>query len=181
MFQAPRPLRTQPSCVALPERVDAAIARALAKDPRQRPQSALEFVRDLTGAAQPGVASPPVAPAVVRGAAPVSMEVPAPGVVRSTGPVIFAVVALLALVAAGAAWFATRSRADSEQSAASPSQAQPDASVAAARVSDAGSSTRDAGAPARDGAPSSPAPARRPSRASHNARPQGTRSSRSTH
>ncbi len=181
MFQAPRPLRTQPACVALPERVDAAIARALAKDPRQRPQSALEFVRDLTGAAQPGVASPPVAPSVVRGAAPASMEVPAPGVVRSTRPVIFAVIALLSLVAAGVTWFATRSRADSEQSVASPSQAQPDASVAAARVADAGSSTRDASAPARDGAPSNPAPARRPSRASHNARTQSTRSARSTH
>ena len=178
MFQAPRPLRTQPACVGLPERVDVALSRALAKDPKQRTQSALEFVRELTGAAQPGVAAQPVAPAVVRGAAPMALDVPAPGVVRSTKPVIFAVVALFALVGVGAAWLSTLTRGSGDSASAQSPPAPPDASIEGPRLTDAGVVARDVTAPpARDGAANAPSSARRITRSSRGSRAHSPRPS----
>ncbi len=169
MFQAPRPLRTQPGCVDLPERADAAIARALAKDPRQRTSSALEFVRELTGAAQPGVASQPPTPAVVRGAAPVGADAPAPGVVRSTRPLVFISLLVVALVAAAALALSRNgtTRADSD------ADAPADASIAAS----ADKPSADSGGAAPSDAPTrgpraEPAatPPRRPARDARSSR-----------
>lgn len=169
MFQAPRPLRTQPGCVDLPERADAAIARALAKDPRQRTASALDFVRALTGSAQPGVASPSLAPAVVPGALPHAADVPAPGVVRSSRPLIVLALFFVALLALAVALVLPRlgaSRADPDASA--PVDA---ATVAAptvgARAADAGRDVISDAAVGRGRAEPAPSPTRRATRATH--------------
>ncbi|MFO0647971.1 MAG: serine/threonine-protein kinase [Polyangiales bacterium] len=167
MFQAPRPLRTQPGCVDLPERADAAIARALAKDPRQRTASALDFVRALTGSAQPGVAAPSIAPAVVPGALPHSVDLPAPGVVRSSRPPPrraprrrSALAAAAALIIPRLVGSHTELDASAPADAASPVKPSPDA-----RIADAGRDViTDAGA-ARGRTEPAPAPTRRTQRA----------------
>lgn len=170
MFQAPRPLRTQPGCVDLPERADAAIAHALAKDPRQRTASALDFVRELTGASQPGTSTPSLAPAVVPGAAPRSVDAPAPGVVRSSRPLVIAALVLVALVG-GLAAVLLRSNAPSVAADASAPANDVHGVMSATRTTaDAGAHVADVAAPSRRAHPDAATPSSHNSHASRGGR-----------
>jgi serine/threonine-protein kinase len=159
MNQAPRPLRTQPGCADLPERYDAAIARALTKNVRNRTPSTLEFVRDLTGSSQPGAsASPAAAIAVTPGGLPAGGDDFAPPVRRTSPVVIALVLAAIALAGAVAAYFvvqlvgAPRTVEGSAPDAAvdATALAKPPAPAASSASAVEPSRSRDAGAPRPD-------------------------------
>jgi len=140
MHKAPRPLRSQPGCEALPERYDVALARALVKDARRRTATALEFARDLSGRAEPGAAAGTAVGATVRGAAPMAGEDSelAPIVRSSRAPLVVGALVVTALLVGGVT-LAVR--------AARPSEASTDAGVAAPDA------TAPVTSPAQDGGP----------------------------
>ncbi len=159
MHRAPRPLRSWPGCESLPERHEAAIARALAKDARRRTASTLAFAQELSGRAAPDAAAGSAAAPTVRGAAPAGGDEPelAPIVPTARWPLAAAaVVVALGLTAAAAFALRARGGGDGGADASAVVDAQPagearDASPApdAPRSGTSRDASRESGAPAR--------------------------------